>query len=59
MKNQRKNKPDFLKLLNTALSGVVLLYAISVEHRLTDMETKMNLLLRDANIVLPDQPARR
>lgn len=42
---------DALALLNAVLTGGVLLYAIRIEHRFTKLETQMEIVLQQLNLM--------
>lgn len=47
-----KSKANLLSQINTILSAAILLYVVHVEHRITALETQLNLIAR---LVLQDK----
>lgn len=41
MTTPRKHSDNLLMIINTAMTGAVLLYVVNTEHRITALETKV------------------
>lgn len=51
---ERRRGVNLLQALNAALSLAVLVYVQQVEHRMTAVETKVDILMRSSGIEIPD-----
>lgn len=52
----RHHQPSLLMMINTAMTGAVLLYVVNTEHRITALETKVMVV---AELHTAETSARR
>lgn len=52
----RHQQPSLLMMINTAMTGAVLLYVVNTEHRITALETKVMVV---AELHAAETTARR
>lgn len=56
---ERRKGVNILHLINTALLGAIFLFVQNDEHRMTALETKVDILMRASGIEIPDYLKQR
>lgn len=51
-----KSAASFLAIVNALASSTLLFFAIGIEHRLTDLETKINFIMTVVKVQIKNIP---